>query len=267
MKKQSYENSREERLQFLDNLTLSPKKDSATEGIGRGYSLQESAQDINGYTETNFYKESPKTSQSMETPIELLKELNQALEEDGQEVYAEFISFLIKKVAQQEGAPAKTFNNLILKINNADLPDTNDFIKKLTKIYSRTVLIELERQGDITQAKESAYQKVLHRAEQHLESGRMLKVAEVQQNPLIVAQNIKGIIDILVSRFSTEARLRSYPNLRNKVLRLNQADIANKKSPGGAAIGTAITLIKNILNGREPAFISAVINNLGMLLS
>ena len=94
----------------------------------------------------------------------------------------------------------------------------------------------------------------------------MIKSASIYENPRVVADYIKGIIDVLVARFQPEARARSYPNIRNRLRNLNPSELSGKKSPGGAAIGAAISLIKNILNGRDPHFINLVITNLTRVL-
>ena len=160
----------------------------------------------------------------------------------------------------------------MLKVNNSDLTDRNETIKKLTNIYSRTLIMEFSKHKDLNKAHESAYAKALTRADQYLfkESGTNPQLKEAQtfltNNPLLVAKQIKGIIDVMVGRMSPEAQQRAYPNLRNRVQQLNIAELNSKKSPGGAAICISITLIKNILNGRDPMFISAVVNQLSKYL-
>jgi len=60
--------------------------------------------------------------------------------------------------------------------------------------------------------------------------------------------------------------MRAYPNIRDKVNGLKIQELQHKKSPGGASIGVSISLIKNILNGRDPMFIAAVIAELNRIL-
>ena len=82
------------------------------------------------------------------------------------------------------------------------------------------------------------------------------------QDPKYVAEQIKDIIGVMVGRMSTEAQIKAYPNIAGKIKALNTVDIANKKSPGGASIGVSLSLVKNILNGRDPIFIKRVIDEL-----
>lgn len=85
---------------------------------------------------------------------------------------------------------------------------------------------------------------------------------QLAHNPKYVAEQIRDIIGVMVGRMSPEAQMRAYPNIANRIRNLNTVEISNKKSPGGAAIGISISLIKNILNGRDPAFVNLVLNEL-----
>jgi len=86
------------------------------------------------------------------------------------------------------------------------------------------------------------------------------------QNPKYVAEQIRDIIRIMVGRMSPEAQMRAYPNINSKLSEFNLTEISNKKSPGGASIGVSLSLVKNILNGRDPYFIRLVIDELGKTL-
>lgn len=77
-----------------------------------------------------------------------------------------------------------------------------------------------------------------------------------------VAEQIRDVIDIMVGRMSFGAQQRAYPNLRGRINNLPVSEISSKKNPGGAAIGVCISLIKNILNGRDQLFIRMVIKEL-----
>ncbi len=81
-------------------------------------------------------------------------------------------------------------------------------------------------------------------------------------DPKFVAEQIRDIIHILISKMSLEAQQKAYPNLRKKINQLNIAEISNKTQTGGAPIGTSITLVKNILNGKDPYFIKMVLDEL-----
>jgi len=271
-KKNAYRNARPERLKFVDSLPFEVTKDYSAENAGKGgFNLQEMAADIDGVMPNDIYDNGIDQEQyNLKSTLKKLKDLKEDLEDGSEDEliqYAGFVDFIIKKMSYEQSEDyLKKFNDLLIKVNNADIADTNDAIKKLAKIFSRTVIIEMSNGSSKHEAHKSAYLKILNRANQYLSNDKMIKTADPYQNPLIVAQRVKQIIDILVSRFATDARIRSYPNIKSKILKLNPVEIANKKSPGGAAIGVSITLIKNILNGRDPYFIHSVINNLARIL-
>jgi len=83
------------------------------------------------------------------------------------------------------------------------------------------------------------------------------------QSPAYVAEQIRDIIRVMVGRMSPQSQMKAYPNIKNRLHQLNVMDISNKKSPGGAAIGVSLGLVKNILNGRDPYFIRLVMYELG----
>jgi len=273
MNKKSYSNSRLERRKMMDKLYINHQSDSATENAGRNaYNLQEMSVDINGNNPDKLYdKKYLNKYEPNEDTLLLLEELQGISNDLDLSTEADFFSFLIQKFAQSDKAKnnftnaSDRFNNLMIKISLTDIPDTNSLIKKLTKIYSTTIMLELERTNDLKEAKSRAYKKILHRTEQYFNNGKMIKSANLD-NPIIVAHNIKNIVDTLVSQFSHEAKLRAYPNIKEKISLLNAAELAEKRSPGGAAIGTAINIIKNILKGRDSFFINSVLENLKMIL-
>jgi len=88
----------------------------------------------------------------------------------------------------------------------------------------------------------------------------------IYENPQYVAKQIKSIIDIMLYKMSLESRVKAYPNLRKKINELNVPDMASKKTPGGASIGVSISLIKNTLNGKNPAYITQVLDELARML-
>lgn len=85
-------------------------------------------------------------------------------------------------------------------------------------------------------------------------------------NPEFVASQIKDIIDFILTKLSYESRIKAYPNLAQKIQDLNPNELSLKKTPGGAPIGLSISLVKNILNGRDPFFIKLVMDELSKKL-
>lgn len=262
--------------------------DSATENAGRGgWNLLERTTEplMMGDNDPEQYEDPGKPDlpdedeeQILGRVMDLLVEMGDDFDKHEEYLLANFADFLIVKFAEakkkrKENSAAEKFNHLMLKINGSDLTDRNETMKKVTNIYSRTLIMEYSKTNDLDKAHSSAYSKALHRTNQYLskETGTNPQIekeaqAYITNNPILVAKQIKGIIDVMVGRMSPEAQQRAYPNIKGKIRELNIPELNSKKSPGGASIGISITLIKNILNGRDPMFISAVINELSKYL-
>ncbi len=84
----------------------------------------------------------------------------------------------------------------------------------------------------------------------------------LEHNAIYVAEELHKIIKIMINRMSPEARQRSLKNVSSKIEEFNVMEISNKRAPGGAAIGVSLSLIKNVLNGKDPYFINVVLSDL-----
>lgn len=146
-------------------------KDSSTETGGRGFNLVEMTSDFD-VTNPEIYEKLKFESMDQsadERVFDMLVELGDLMDSDGSEIKANFLDFLIRKFAEsREPDYSELFNRLMMKVNNADIPNTNDVLKKLARIYSRTLVLENMKTQDLNKSKESAYKKCLHRAEQYL---------------------------------------------------------------------------------------------------
>lgn len=175
MKKQSYHTSAPEKKKPAKDGDLPifyRENDIAAEGAN-GFNHLEMGMEGFGQDPDNYEENQKATStedKSIESVIDLLVEIGDAADADDNEVFANFADFLLVKYAETkvEEDPTLLFNQLMIKITNSDLPDTNETIKKLTKIFSRTILLEHAQHGDLQKAKQSAYKKVVHRADQYM---------------------------------------------------------------------------------------------------
>ena len=94
----------------------------------------------------------------------------------------------------------------------------------------------------------------------------MNKYSQMEGNPQYVAEKIFDIIQIMVSSMPYEKWHGSYSSIYEKINEMNTLELSNKKSPGGASIGVSISLIKNILNSKDPYFIRLVLDELSKKL-
>jgi len=161
----------------VKNLSINvSNKDSATENAGRnGICLLERTTEplMGGDLEPEF-KEKKKRSNTPEPDkvMDLLVNLGDSMDVKKEYVLADFADFLIRKFGEMKKENyTKLYNQLMLKINASDIPDRNETLKKLTKIFSRTLLLEYYKHNDLSKAKISAYNKAVHRADQYLSKG------------------------------------------------------------------------------------------------
>lgn len=88
------------------------------------------------------------------------------------------------------------------------------------------------------------------------------KSQDYEQSPKYVADELYKIIRIMITRLPYESRQNAFLSLRDKFREINVVEVSNKRSPGGAVIGTSLSLVKNMLNARDPYFIRLVLDDL-----
>ncbi len=148
---------------------------SSTGGIGRGYAMPgELTQPatISEVEERNI----PLKLQSEERKvfnyddlIELFGALGDALDDDGMHAEADFVDFLIVKVAQQlDNDYAMFFKNLLIKIVKSDLPNSQEIIKKVVKTYNHYLIENKKQNINQKESEKIAYQHSVEIANQYV---------------------------------------------------------------------------------------------------
>lgn len=172
LKKIAYHSTDEEQRPITSHPENTADELSSTETGGRSMSAVEMTTAYNGTDPGQYDNVKIKTKESNPLGKDLLDVftiLGDELDNSNEEVLADLADLLLVKFAAASTFDfTKAFNQLMIKINNADLVDTNEFLKKLAKIYSRTLVLEYMNNEDMDKAKESAYKKTLHRANQYL---------------------------------------------------------------------------------------------------
>lgn len=97
---------------------------------------------------------------------------------------------------------------------------------------------------------------------------RTFKTANINYDvdPKYVAEKILEMIKIMLSKMKMESRPKSMMRIKEKIKDYNPLELSQKKSPGGAAVGTSLAMIKNILIARDTYFIKRVIDELMMIM-
>lgn len=78
-------------------------------------------------------------------------------------------------------------------------------------------------------------------------------------DPKRAGKSIAEIIKFLTSRIDPAHRYNSLSKLRNKIIHLDEHDIAAKETPPTASLGQSISFVKNILIGHDPAYIREIL--------
>lgn len=81
-------------------------------------------------------------------------------------------------------------------------------------------------------------------------------------DPKRAGESIAEIIKFLTSRIDPSKRYDSINKLRNKIINLNEHDIAAKQTPPTASLGQSISFVKTILIGHDPAYIREILANI-----
>ncbi len=173
-------------------------------------------------------------------------------------IESNFVSFLLKKVSEdKEEIPyEKIFMKDMYDIFNSSEVRAMEIVNDLTVIFSEYSTKLISDGIDKNLAIKNAYFYVK-------EKYPIKKNAQVnEKDPKFVAKYVAYIILIMISKFSTKSSANARANLRRRISNMNIQDMSNKKAPAGAAIGTSIALVKNILNGKDPYFIKTVIDEI-----
>lgn len=76
-----------------------------------------------------------------------------------------------------------------------------------------------------------------------------------------IGQYISNVIKFLMNKISDKSRNKSLEGLKHKLMQLSPNELSNKEMPNSAAIGQAITFVKNILFNHDPSFIKEVLRH------
>jgi hypothetical protein len=96
-------------------------------------------------------------------------------------------------------------------------------------------------------------------------TGELRKLAQAATDlgdPTFAGRAISEIVKFLMRKIPYERRPHSMMSMRQKILELDEYEMASKKSPVTASMGQSITLIKTLLNGKEPAYIRKTLEHI-----
>lgn len=178
--KNSYSNKRLSRRYPAKEIPTPPPNlegmpSGSTGGIGRGYTMPgEPTQPatISEVEEQNIplkLKNKKKYTLNYDNLMELFGALGDALDDDGLHSEADFIDFLIVKVAQQSAIDYSMFlKNLLIKIVKSDLPNSQDIIKEVVKTYNYHIIKNKKENINQKECEKIAYQHSVEIADQYV---------------------------------------------------------------------------------------------------
>ena len=195
------------------------------------------------------------SSQIIQTlPYELTSSQKRVLEEIN--LFAtieekESLTYIIKKISENKDYSYR-FRKFIDRIYESDHFNKINDIKECVHDFYIEKNISNEKK---------AFESVVDKfSEKYILFYKKAQYAE--NSPIYVAEQMAAIIKIMLQRIKPESRLKSMNSIRDKIRDVNVPELAQKKSPGGAAIGVTLSLVKNILMARDQFFIDAVIKEL-----
>jgi len=94
-------------------------------------------------------------------------------------------------------------------------------------------------------------------------SKSLIKSASITElgSPEDIGHYLANVVNFIMNKISDEKRNKSKVSLKSKLLTLNPNDLSSKNMPNSAAIGQAISFIKNTLYNHNPDFIRRVLDS------
>lgn len=82
------------------------------------------------------------------------------------------------------------------------------------------------------------------------------------QSPKDTATSIKTILSHLMMRVKPEKQQEYLQKMRIRLSRMSPLELASKKQNPSSAVGTAVSIVKNLLMGQHPSVIAAILGDL-----
>ena len=215
---------------------------------------------VNPNTDSNFLQESQGGFTTYQSGYQgngedeltnFLIDLADDLDKEEKISEANFIDFLIKKNANTNTRishdPFDKFMNKIYLNSEDESFDTTFYLKEVLYNYKENLKKYNSRIPSLNEAiSESKIKK---------------EASALEDDPFYVSDRILDIIKIMIFSMKFESRPSSYKKIRKKLEEFDPLTMSGKKSPGGAAIGVSLALIKNILNSKPELFIRTVLED------
>lgn len=166
----------------------------------------------------------------------------------------------------QEQDPTTTYSSVIRELRKEGDPEKlHAFQRSFKEAFDKSFIDGLEMPEQV------ALMSVMEQEKKEAARiERFLKIAQLQPMPLgdaaSAANHIIPVIRFLMDRVPSKQRNNFIEKLRQKIWNISELELSNKMVTSGSAIGQAITFVKNILMGHNPAYIREVLKHVATKL-
>lgn len=149
-----------------------------------------------------------------------------------------------------------TYSSMMRFLNHHSTPENvENFQKTFKKEFDRLYL----------EGTENPEEQALEFTLEHFQP--IKKEASGEQelgNPDAVGKYIAGLIGFLGRKIPNKNKPKAFQSIKQKIYYINEYDLSSKMKKGGfgSTIGQAINVTKNLMMGKEPAYIRLVINSI-----
>ncbi len=167
--------------------------------------------------------------------------------------------------------PDLSYSYIMRQLRQAGDPDrVREFQIAFKKAFDEAYLENIENLDDVAllqaiqecKLQPSEIDKTAEEKEVESELTKVAQVAADLGDPAFAGRAIAEIIKFLMRKIPYEQRPSRVIAMRPKILGMDEYEMASKKSPATASMGQSITLIKTLLNGKDPAYIRKTLENI-----
>lgn len=156
-----------------------------------------------------------------------------------------------------------SYSAIMRELNKNNKEDIEQFRRVFKKTFDEANIEGLENADKI--ALMTAIKSINYLNKEAKFYNRMYKLAsEITEigDPDTAGKGIASIVKFLLKKIDPMNRQQTTNKLRDRIWRLNEIEMASKKSPKSASIGQSVAFIKNVLNGRDPKYIREVLRHI-----
>lgn len=176
-------------------------------------------------------------------------------------------NILIEGVAGHNLNNQLSYSYIMRQLNKNDPEKMKEFQKAFKKAFDEAYLNNIEDLSSVALL-QAIQDSNIDIAEINKEANieySLLKTGQMVMelgSPEVAGRAIAAIIRFLLKRISVEKLPNNLMALKQKILTMRENEMSLKKSPPTAALGQSLTLIKTLLNGKDPNYIRRTLEHI-----